>query len=159
MDNIITLNVGGTTFLTCMSTLKKYPETRLGRLTTSSQEYILEKHFYFFDRSPDLFSRILDFYRNDEIHLSTNCCSQLIQKELEYWEIPYSDIPECCRTAILKKETDLKTFQKLKISTEIPSAFDGKNKCANGLQRKIWLFVNEPLSSTPAKVKTHLKSI
>ncbi|CAG2201644.1 KCNC1 [Mytilus edulis] len=151
MDNIITLNIGGTTFLTCMSTLKKYPETRLGRLTTSSPEYVLEKHFYFFDRSPDLFSRILDFYRNDEMHLQANCCSQLIQKELDYWEIQYSDIPQCCRSTILKKETDLKTFQKLKISTEIPLACDGVTECGNGLQRKIWLFVNEPLSSTPAK--------
>ncbi|CAC5365477.1 KCNC1 [Mytilus coruscus] len=151
MDNLMTLNVGGTTFLTSMSTLKKYPETRLGRLTTSSQEYVVDKHLYFFDRSPDLFGRILDFYRNDEIHLPANCCSQLIQKELDYWEIPYSDIPECCRSAILKKGTDLKTVQKLKISTEIPSAFDGNNKCANGIQRKIWLFVDEPLSSTPAK--------
>jgi hypothetical protein len=63
MDNIVKLNVGGTKFYTKISTLQKHPETRLGRLNFQSQEYIAEKHFFFFDRNPELFNIILDFYR------------------------------------------------------------------------------------------------
>ena len=59
MDNIVKLNVGGTKFYTKISTLQKHPETRIGQLNFQSQEYIAEKHFFFFDRNPELFNIIL----------------------------------------------------------------------------------------------------
>ncbi|CAC5397777.1 unnamed protein product [Mytilus coruscus] len=84
MDKCTILNVGGMKFITENTTLKKYPETRLGLLSNQSKEYISEKGFYFFDRNPELFNIILDFYRNNEVHIPSGTCGSLVEKELEF---------------------------------------------------------------------------
>ena len=154
MDNIVKLNVGGTKFYTKISTLQKHPETRLGQLNFQSQEYIAEKHFFFFDRNPELFNIILDFYRNGSVHLPSGICSALMEIELEFWGIPFNNISECCRSNIVNANNELETIKNIK------NVFGNYDTCDDinvvnskwSYLHKLWLFLEEPVSSRPAKV-------
>ena len=42
---------------------------------------------YFFDRNWHSFNSILDIYRTGVLHLNTDMCALVIQKDLEYWQI------------------------------------------------------------------------
>lgn len=46
MDNLLEINIGGTSFLIEKSILKKYPETRLGLINFQSEEYFVERGFF-----------------------------------------------------------------------------------------------------------------
>lgn len=61
--NKVHFNVGGVRFETHLSTLKRLPNTRLSTLNTSDPNYDSLKNEYFYDRNPNLFSYILNFYR------------------------------------------------------------------------------------------------
>lgn len=63
----ITINVGGTRHETFFSTLRMYPDTRLGWIALNSSEsmyaYDATLKEYFFDRHPTAFTQIINFYR------------------------------------------------------------------------------------------------
>ena len=113
-EDIITINVGGTLFTTRFSTLASLPDTRLGSLTTKSEEYIAEKNYFFFDRNPDLFQCFLDLYRYGSLHVPGNVCGATLKRELEYWQIPPNKIPFCCLAILCKYEDDLDSMERLK---------------------------------------------
>ena len=57
---------------------------------------------FFFDRNWHSFNSILDIYRTGVLHLNTDLCALVLQKDLEYWQIDelilgklltYSDLP------------------------------------------------------------------
>jgi hypothetical protein len=66
--NKVHFNVGGVRFETHLSTLKRLPNTRLSTLTTSDPNYDSVRNEYFYDRNPNLFSYILNFYRTGLIN-------------------------------------------------------------------------------------------
>ena len=63
----IVINVGGTRHETFRSTLRIYPDTRLGWIAINGSEsidaYDPIRNEYFFDRHPTAFSQIVNFYR------------------------------------------------------------------------------------------------
>lgn len=63
VDERVCLNVGGQHFETYRYVLKKIPATRLSRLTVAAANYDDERREYFFDRNPDAFEYILNYYR------------------------------------------------------------------------------------------------
>ena len=109
------MNVGGTLFSTRISTLKTLPDTRLGNLSTSSEEYIKEKDYFFFDRNPDLFQSLLDLYRHGNLHVPSNICGATLKRELEFWQIPLNKIPNCCLAVICKHEEAMASTNMLKL--------------------------------------------
>ena len=42
---------------------------------------------FFFDRNWHSFNSILDIYRTGVLHLNTDMCALVLQKDLEYWQI------------------------------------------------------------------------
>uniref|UniRef100_A0A8C9PNW2 BTB domain-containing protein n=1 Tax=Spermophilus dauricus TaxID=99837 RepID=A0A8C9PNW2_SPEDA len=66
-DALIVLNVSGTRFQTWQDTLERYPDTLLG---SSERDFFYhpETQQYFFDRDPDIFRHILNFYRTGKLH-------------------------------------------------------------------------------------------
>lgn len=48
-------------------------------------EFDLKNKFFFFDRDPVSFSRVLELYRTDELHLPAGLCSRDFQSDLSYW--------------------------------------------------------------------------
>ena len=96
ISHFVRLNVGGKLFVTTRSTLERIPDTRLSHLSDLDANYNSLENEWFFDRNPDLFNCILDFYRCDELHFPHNICGPSIKKELQYWKIQEGDISACC---------------------------------------------------------------
>uniref|UniRef100_A0A671QI34 A-type voltage-gated potassium channel KCND1 n=1 Tax=Sinocyclocheilus anshuiensis TaxID=1608454 RepID=A0A671QI34_9TELE len=67
-DEILFVNVSGLRFQTWKNTLDRYPDTLLG---SSEKEFFYNEDTqeYFFDRDPEMFRHILNFYRTD-------CCME-----------------------------------------------------------------------------------
>lgn len=110
----IKLDVGGTLFVTTEKTLASIPDTRLSALSTSSVEYNKETNSYFFDRSPELFNWVLDYYRTGELHLPKGVCGAAIRNEMEYWQIGSGSIADCCVSNLFNFEDELEVCNNLK---------------------------------------------
>jgi hypothetical protein len=154
MSEEVHINVGGAIFTTQWSTLKKYQDTRLGSLSFSSEYYNEERQYFFFDRNPDFFNTILDFYRNGHIHLPTHICGWIWKQELEFWNIPVTEISECCYPTYIKHEKDKIESDRLKESFTVQTA-EYKTKhvpCSARIKQSIWLFLDEPTSSIFSRV-------
>lgn len=67
IETRIRLNVGGHRYETTLETLRKHPQTLLGKLFPVDQEVPMtdDNGEYFFDRDGEPFGIILNFYRND----------------------------------------------------------------------------------------------
>lgn len=89
MDKI-KLNIGGRIHLTTFQSLNKYPDTLLGRIVSKENEKLIKQEedgSYFFDRNPDLFSYVLDFYRTGTIIYPTFVSKQDFLNEMKFWGI------------------------------------------------------------------------
>lgn len=73
-DEKIRLNIGGVRYETYLKTLRKVANTRLSDLSTVDVNYDPVNNEYFFDRSPQLFDYILNFYRTGELHVPMSEC-------------------------------------------------------------------------------------
>lgn len=155
METVV-LNIGGTLFEISKKLLDKYPDTRLSKLRECCSEYRLDKKQYYFDKNPEIFNVILDYYRNDEIHLSGCICPKLFQKELEFWEIE-QNIEHCCLHAYLKFETHNQLLDTILGPKNQNNEREGDRPCGIPFCKKIWTIMEEPLSSTTSKVKVHTK--
>lgn len=122
--DIVNINVGGTIFVTTMKTLKSVSDTRLSGISTNSPEYIAGQNIYFFDRNPELFHSVLDFYRTGELHLPKHVCGAAIRNELEYWQISSSSISDCCVSSLFKFEDELEVTNNLRRQFETKSKYN-----------------------------------
>jgi hypothetical protein len=149
--NRIILNVGGIKHEVLANTLKKYPNSRLGKLlnanTTQKLLQICDGFYeneYYFDRNPDSFTSILNFYRTGKLHLKDNICILSFQDDLKYWDLSDLDIEVCCQQKYYQKkdqisEEILREENILKMIT-IKDEF---GTCCHGLRKNIWnLMVN-----------------
>lgn len=155
-DNIIKINVGGLSFETKTSTLARYPDTLLGRLSQKSKFYDNKRKCYFFDRNPNIFVSILDLYRTGSLHFPAYLCGTIVQDELEFWEISPGLLGECCFEQYLKSEGDMNSTRTLIETFERYSLDYTDEECRASkrkrILRKVWLLLEEPSSSKLAKV-------
>eukprot|EP00064_Thunnus_orientalis_P023674 superscaffoldBa00009197_g23928 len=94
-DGLIVLNVSGTKFQTWRDTLERYPDTLLG---SSERDFFFheETSEYFFDRDPDIFRHILNFYRTGKLHYARQECISAYDEELAFFGIIPEIIGDCC---------------------------------------------------------------
>ncbi|XP_028849546.1 A-type voltage-gated potassium channel KCND3 [Denticeps clupeoides] len=94
-DELIILNVSGRRFQTWRNTLDRYPDTLLG---SSEKEFFYneETREYFFDRDPDVFRSILNFYRTGKLHYPRYECISAYDEELAFFGIIPEIISDCC---------------------------------------------------------------
>lgn len=88
----VTLNVGGVRHETYKATLKKIPATRLSRLTEALVNYDPVLNEYFYDRHPDVFAQVLNYYRTGKLHYPTDVCGPLFEEELEFWGLDSNQV-------------------------------------------------------------------
>ncbi|XP_037107841.1 potassium voltage-gated channel subfamily D member 3-like [Syngnathus acus] len=94
-DELIVLNVSGRRFQTWRTTLDRYPDTLLG---SSEKDFFYneETKEYFFDRDPDAFRSILNFYRTGKLHYPRHECISAYDEELIFFGIIPEIIGDCC---------------------------------------------------------------
>ncbi|XP_051249451.1 potassium voltage-gated channel subfamily S member 3a [Dicentrarchus labrax] len=173
----INVNVGGFKQQMEHNILKRFPQTRLGRLLCcSSKEAILElcddfspsEMEYYFDRNPRFFCYVLNFYLTGKIHLVDGLCVVSFIQEIEYWGIKERHLDFCCSTKFheLMELADDKSWdqssdelqlhsldssiEELSASEDNIEMFEG-SWCSD-VRRNIWLRLENPGYSTSAKV-------
>uniref|UniRef100_A0A3B1J4W8 Potassium voltage-gated channel, Shaw-related subfamily, member 3a n=2 Tax=Astyanax mexicanus TaxID=7994 RepID=A0A3B1J4W8_ASTMX len=96
----IVINCGGIRHETYRSTLKTLPGTRLSWLTEpdafSNFDYDPKSDEFFFDRHPNTFAFILNYYRTGKLHCPSDVCGPLFEEELAFWGIDETDVEACC---------------------------------------------------------------
>ncbi|XP_047431718.1 potassium voltage-gated channel subfamily D member 2-like isoform X2 [Mugil cephalus] len=94
-DALIVLNVSGTKFQTWRATLERYPDTLLG---SSERDFFFhqDRNEFFFDRDPDIFRHILNFYRTGKLHYPRQECISAYDEELSFFGIIPEIIGDCC---------------------------------------------------------------
>ncbi|XP_036008125.1 potassium voltage-gated channel subfamily D member 3 isoform X2 [Fundulus heteroclitus] len=94
-DELIILNVSGRRFQTWRTTLDRYPDTLLG---SSEKDFFYNEDTkeYFFDRDPDAFRSILNFYRTGKLHYPRHECISAYDEELTFFGIIPEIIGDCC---------------------------------------------------------------
>ncbi|CAF3195526.1 unnamed protein product [Rotaria sp. Silwood2] len=94
-DEKIIINVSGRRFECWRSTLEKYPESLLG---SNEKEFFYDEDTreYFFDRDPDVFRVILNFYRTGKLHYPKHECIAAYDEELAFFGILPDIIGDCC---------------------------------------------------------------
>ncbi|XP_042356742.1 potassium voltage-gated channel subfamily S member 3-like [Plectropomus leopardus] len=173
-DCFINVNVGGFKQRMEHNVLKRFPQTRLGRLLCcSSKEAILElcddfspsDMEYYFDRNPRFFCYVLNFYLTGKIHLVDGLCIVSFFQEIEYWGIKERHLDFCCSNKYHElmelaedkcwdqrsDETQLgSSVEELSYLEEDVEIFEG-SWCAD-VRRNIWIRLENPGHSTSAKV-------
>lgn len=169
----IKVNVGGLRHRMEHAVLKRFPQTRLGRLLCcSSKEAILElcddfspsEMEYYFDRSPCFFSYVLNFYLTGKIHLVDGLCVVSFFQEIEYWGIKERHLDVCCSNKFHELMQD-RCFDKTNEESQLHSSdssteelssledsiemFEG-SWCAD-VRRNIWIRLEDPGYSSSAK--------
>ncbi|XP_074073265.1 potassium channel regulatory protein [Macrotis lagotis] len=88
-QELVTLNVGGKTFTTRLSTIRQFPMSRLARmLDGQDQEFKLVNGQIFVDRDGLLFSYILDFLRTRLLSLPTDFSDYpRLRREANFYEL------------------------------------------------------------------------
>eukprot|EP01006_Ploeotia_vitrea_P022771 TRINITY_DN55192_c0_g1_i1.p2 TRINITY_DN55192_c0_g1~~TRINITY_DN55192_c0_g1_i1.p2 ORF type:complete len:147 (-),score=21.20 TRINITY_DN55192_c0_g1_i1:296-736(-) len=99
-QKIVSLNVGGTHFETTERTLLKEKETFFWAMLHSGEWKPDDKDDgYFIDRSPQLFSHILDYLRDTKVpdweQLSPDAIKEL-QTEFDFYQVPFPVPPTGC---------------------------------------------------------------
>jgi hypothetical protein len=94
----ITINIGGIRFETYKNTLNLIEESRLANLSETNSDYDSINNEYFFDRDPDSFQAILNYFRTGKLHAPGHICGNLFYEELEFWGINEQSIQPCCWT-------------------------------------------------------------
>ncbi len=146
-DEILTINVGGMKHQVLQSTIMKYPKTRLAHLDTDSSYYRPTSREYFFDRHPDIFTSILNYYRVGELHLPLDVCKVVIQKELEFWCIDENLIEDCCwlsYNALWDQMHTLAQFDKKQQMKHLSNKSSSNDGWFQKWQPIIWKFLEDP---------------
>ena len=128
----IVINVSGHLFVTTNDTLLKFPETKLGRLASESED--VQEHF--FDADEDVFKEVLRYHRTGELHAPRNMCFETFCKELKFWNLDKEEIKFCCQSSDLSDrelERQFKWFDQRILLERSPTIRD-----------RIWYFLTDP---------------
>lgn len=172
----ISINVGGIRHETYRSTLKNIPDTRLSWLADASAgsvDYDADLGEYFFDRHPDVFSNVLNYYRTGKLHCPLDVCGPLFEDELNFWGIDDQQVESCCWLTYRQHRDAQETLAAFE-GVEFENDFDDDEPpdfCRYGFafaaeavpdttwwqkyQPRIWTLMEEPYSSKLAKVSVN----
>ncbi|XP_055042357.2 potassium voltage-gated channel subfamily S member 3b [Misgurnus anguillicaudatus] len=104
-EDLVNINVGGIRHKVERCILLRFPNTRVAQLLQCcSISAILElcddynptEQEYYFDRSPQVFYCVLNFYRTGHFHALEELCVFCFIQEMEYWGLCVKDLEACC---------------------------------------------------------------
>ncbi|MCJ8744590.1 hypothetical protein PDJAM_G00120390 [Pangasius djambal] len=145
-DELIVLNVSGRRFQTWRTTLDRYPDTLLGS-TEKEFFYNEETKEYFFDRDPDAFRSVLNFYRTGKLHYPRHECISAYDEELAFFGIIPEIIGDCC----YEEYKDRKRENAERLMDDQEENKEGKLPNMN-FRETMWRAFENPHTSTMALV-------
>ncbi|XP_013793223.1 potassium voltage-gated channel protein Shal-like [Limulus polyphemus] len=147
-DEKFVINISGRRFETWRTTVEKYPDTLLG---SNEREFFLdeESQEYFFDRDPDLFRHILNYYRTGKLHFPKQECLMAYDDELAFFGIMPEVIGDCC----YEEYKDKRRENVERIMDDKMSEANEPNDTSNyTIREKMWRAFENPHTSTAALV-------
>ncbi|XP_005987703.1 potassium voltage-gated channel subfamily D member 3 isoform X2 [Latimeria chalumnae] len=147
-DELIVLNVSGRRFQTWRTTLERYPDTLLG---SSEKEFFFneETKEYFFDRDPDVFRCVLNFYRTGKLHYPRYECIFAYDEELSFFGILPEIIGDCCYEEY--KDRKRENAERLQDDNDSENKQEGSMPSLN-FRQTMWRAFENPHTSTLALV-------
>uniref|UniRef100_A0A673G9I8 A-type voltage-gated potassium channel KCND1 n=1 Tax=Sinocyclocheilus rhinocerous TaxID=307959 RepID=A0A673G9I8_9TELE len=148
-DEILFVNVSGIRFQTWKNTLDRYPDTLLG---SSEKEFFYNEDTqeYFFDRDPEMFRHILNFYRTGKLHYPRQECIQAFDEELAFYGIVPDIIGDCCMEEYRDRKKE--NQERLAEDTEAENATDTPLPPHSTSRERLWRAFENPHTSTMALV-------
>ncbi|XP_040190864.1 potassium voltage-gated channel subfamily C member 1-like [Rana temporaria] len=156
----VVINVGGVRFETFASTLLTFPGTKLSALAEPSPgesgNYDPQRGEFFFDRNPEVFGSVLDYYRTKHLHCSGNMCRAVLLEELAFWGVSFARLSHCCWLNIYSKSQaveDVSSWDQAGPSDEQILLQTGgpRDRGWGGRWRpKVWNLFHKPRSSLAA---------
>lgn len=163
---MLNINVGGKVYQISYRVAAKYPKTRIGRLATYTDhnrkldlcdDYTVQNNEFFFDRDPDIFHNIFNFYRTGVLWIKDELCPRNFLEEINYWGVRIKNTHRCCRISFEERQDELN--EQLKIQRELEAEVETEEHedlfqdMAFGHTRFIiWNMMEKPFSSVTAKL-------
>lgn len=147
-DEKFVINVSGRKFETWRNTVEKYPDTLLG---SSERDFFYDEQTkeYFFDRDPDIFRHILNYYRTGKLHYPKHECLMAYDEELAFFGIIPDVIGDCC----YEDYRDRKRENAERMLDDRISETNGeKEQEQRSVREQMWRAFENPHTSTAALV-------
>ncbi|XP_058488887.1 potassium voltage-gated channel subfamily S member 2 [Solea solea] len=174
-EGLVHVNVGGLKRSLCSSTLKKFPDTRLGKLLACDSEedilqvcddYDVQQKEFYFDRNPGLFPYVLHFYQTGKLHIMEELCVFSFSQEIEYWGINEFFLDSCCSYRFHDRKLESSRHRSWddesdasSIDTSVDEISDlnrdmqhFQRVCCGNIRRCLWLTLENPGYSIPSKL-------
>ncbi|XP_025106658.1 potassium voltage-gated channel protein Shal-like isoform X3 [Pomacea canaliculata] len=145
-EDKLCINVSGRRFETWRTTLDKYPDTLLG---SNEKDFFYDEDTkeYFFDRDPDLFRHVLNYYRTGRLHYPKHECIAAYDEELAFFGIMPDVVGDCC----YEDYRDRKRENTERLMDDKPSE-SGDADPAVSIREKMWRAFENPHVGTTALV-------
>uniref|UniRef100_H3AHB9 Potassium voltage-gated channel subfamily V member 2 n=1 Tax=Latimeria chalumnae TaxID=7897 RepID=H3AHB9_LATCH len=170
---MLNINVGGKSYQIAYKVAAQHPKTRIGRLATYTDhrrkqdlcdDYNVQNSEYFFDRDPDIFHHIFNFYKTGVLCIKDEFCPKNFVEEINYWGVRMKNAQRCCRISFEERQDELN--EQLKIQRELQAEIEMEEneelfkdmKCGR-LRRIIWNLMEKPFSSVTAKMMAVASSL
>ncbi|XP_064641972.1 potassium voltage-gated channel subfamily C member 3-like [Lineus longissimus] len=154
--DVLNFDIRGVKFELLADVVDEYPDTTLGRLAEQYQHLPeLERNVvYVFDRDPNVFKAVIQFYKTGELHHPSVVCATIFKRDIEFWRITCPVAP-CCSPAYQEAHSNTDVIRQFK-----ETIIDEKNLLSdyvfhhNGRRwrPRLWYFMTYPSSSLGAKV-------
>ncbi|XP_026114281.1 potassium voltage-gated channel subfamily C member 1 [Carassius auratus] len=147
----IVINVGGVKYETHTSTLMALPGSRLANLVDTNKP----PSELFFDRNPEVFGHVLQYYRSGKLHCPTNFCGLLLEEEFAFWGVSGTDVEPCCWATFRQNKDTVEALAQIEPSVMEKEEGPGQNhqsRNSRAWMQKIWALFDHPYSSFTAKV-------
>ncbi|XP_051972236.1 potassium voltage-gated channel subfamily V member 2 [Xyrauchen texanus] len=169
----LNLNVGGKYYHITYKMATRYPQSRIGRLASYTDlnqkldlcdDYVVKDNEYFFDRDPDVFNSIFNFYRTGVLWIKDELCPRNFLEEIDYWGVRIKYTHRCCR--ILLEENHDELCEQLKVQKELEAEVESEENeevfeemYFGKTRRTLWNLMEKPFSSVPAKLMAVASSL
>lgn len=154
----ITINVSGRRYQTFQHTLDKHRDTLLG---SPERDYFFDQttQEYYFDRDPDLFRYILNYYRTGKLHYPKTECVASFEDELTFFGVKQCHVFTCCWDDFNDKKRDcderVHDFEGTSDLT-VNSNQDGGNPETHHIRERLWNWFENPQSAIIARLFYYL---
>ncbi|CAG0885380.1 unnamed protein product [Cyprideis torosa] len=147
-DEKLLINVSGRRFETWRNTLERYPDTLLG---SNERDFFYDEECkeYFFDRDPDIFRHILNYYRTGKLHYPKHECLTSYDEELAFFGIIPDVIGDCCYEDYRDRKRE--NAERL-LDDRMSENGEGHLPVLTNPRQKMWRAFENPHTSTAALV-------